>query len=278
MCRRNIGFVLSCLVLLWFPKGAKAGGLSASAVQTQSTSPGGALVATDWGAGTTGVTNPLAFNEFNPKLGSLSSIDVTLTTTFRNDYELVFVNTPNPTTLYVATSQTSNPSVLADPTQRALLTDGPTITLFGPNGTTQIFGAPATRQPVDLVQMTETSGTWSSLLPITNPHYIPPTLSQQSFSLTLTAANAPSLFSDFIGTGKVDLPVTATAFSSFYSSSGNGGGAVLTTANALVTIQYIYAASVPEPSSIIVLGLGICISFLAGSTFRRRAAFAAHRN
>jgi len=148
------------------------------------------------------------------------------------------------------------------------LTDGPTVTLFGPNGTAQIFGAPATTQPVDFVQMTESSGTWSSLLPITNPNFIPPTMTQQSYSRTLTDSNAPSLFSDFIGIGNVDLPVTATAFSSFYSSSGNGGGAVLTKANAVVTIQYVYA-SIPEASSAILLGLGIGISFLA-SRLRRR--------
>jgi len=153
------------------------------------------------------------------------------------------------------------------------LTDGPTITLFGPNGTTQIFGALATRQPVDFVQMTESSGTWDSRFPITNPNFIPPTMTTQSFSLRLTAADAPSLFPDFIGTGTVDLPVAATAFSSFHSNSGNGSGAVITTANAIVTIQYAYSA-VPEPSSIILLGLGIGIIFLASSRLRRRAACA----
>jgi hypothetical protein len=252
---------------------AIAGGLILSPLQTRSTSPAGVLVATDWGAGTTAITDPLAFDQFNRNLGSLTSIDITLTTTIRNDYELIFVKTQIPTTIYVATSQTKDPSVLADPTKRALLTDGPTVTLFGPNGTTQIFGAPATRQPVDLVQMTESSGTWSSLLPITNPNFIPPTMTTQSFSLTLTAADAPSLFPDFIGTGNVDLPVSATAFSSFYSSSGNGGGAVLTKANAVVTIQYAYS-SIPEPSSIILLGLGLGISLLASSRLRRRAACA----
>jgi len=240
-----------------------AGGEILLPLQTQSTSAPGVLVATDWGPGINGVTSPLSFEKFNPNLGSLTAIDITLTATIRNDYELIFVNTPIPTTIDVATSQTSDPSVLADPTKRSMLTDGPTVTLFGPGGTAQIFGAPATRQPVDFVQLTESSGTWSSLLPITSPNFIPPTMAQQSYLRTLTDSNAPSLFSDFIGTGNVDLPVTATAFSSFYSSSGNGGGAVLTNANAIVTLQYLYAA-VPEPSSAIILGLGIGISFLAG--------------
>ncbi len=271
MRRRIVGFELlsvACLLLSHHPA---AGGEVLTPLQTQSTSPPGTLVATDWGVGTTGITNPLTFNQFNPNLGSLTSIDITLTTTIRNDYEMVFVRTPIPTTMYLATTLTTDPSVLADPSMRASLTDGPTVTLFGPNGTTQIFGAPATRQPVDLVQLTESSGTWSSMFAITNPNYIPPTITEQTFSLTLTATDAPSLFSDFIGTGDVNLPVDATAFSSFYSSSGNGGGAVRTMANAAVTIHYAYsAAAIPEPSTAILLGLGIAISLFA-STRRRRA-------
>jgi hypothetical protein len=264
-------FQLFCIASLLLYQHPAAGGEILTPLQTQSTSPSGVLVATDWTTGTTGISNPLSFDQFDSKLGKLSAIDVTLTTTIRNDYVLTFVNTPTPTTIYVATSQTTNPSVLANPTERAALTDGPAVTLFGPNATTQIFGAPATRQPVDLVEMTESSGTWSSLLPITNPHYIAPTMTEQTFSLTLTAANAPALFSEFIGMGHVDLPVAATAFSSFYSTSGNGGGAVLTTANAMVTVQYEYMSSIPEPSSAILLGLGLGISFVANG-LRRRAA------
>jgi hypothetical protein len=273
MRRRIIGFALLGVACSLYSHRPAAGGEVLTPLQTQSTSAPGVMVATDWGVGTTGITNPLTFDQFNPNLGSLTSIDITLTTTIRNDYEMVFVNTPTPTTMYLATTQTTDPSVLANPSERASLTDGPTVTLFGPNGTTQIFGAPATRQPVDLVQLTESSsGTWSSMFAITNPNYIPPTITEQTFSLTLTAADAPSLFSEFIGLGDVNLPVAATAFSSYFSSSGNGGGAVRTTANAAVTIQYSYNAIVtPEPSTAILLGLGISISLFA-STRRRRAA------
>ena len=277
MRRRIVGFELLGVVCLLFSHHSAAGGEILTRLQTQSTSPTGTLVATDWGVGTTGITNPLTFEQFNPNLGSLNSINITLSTTIRNDYEMVFVKTPILTTIDLATSQTTDPSVLADPSKRALLTDGPTVTLFGPNGTTQIFGAPATRQPVDFVQLTESSGTWSSMFAVTDPHFIPPTITQQTFSLTLTATDAPSLFSGFIGMGDVNLPVAATAFSSYYSSSGNGGGAVRTTANAAVTIQYSYSASpsgtsaTPEPSTAILLGLGIGITLFA-SRRRRRSA------
>jgi PEP-CTERM motif len=238
-------------------------GGSVTSAQTKSISPSGGLTATNWSAGTAGINNPLMFNQFDPKLGILTAVDITLTTNIRNDFMLVFVPTPIMTTIEVATTQTTDPSVLNDPAKRALLTDGPGVTLFGPNGAS-VFGASATRQPVDFVQMTESSGTWSSLLSFTDPHFIPPSVTEQSLSRSLTAANASSLFSDFIGTGSIGLPVTATSFSSFYSSSGNGGGAVLTEANATVMIQYEYSpvapqtlGSVPEPTSVLLLGAGI---------------------
>jgi hypothetical protein len=184
-----------------------------------------------------------------------------------------------PTTIYVARSQNSDPNILSNAAERAKLTDGPTITLFGPDGTTQIFGAPATRQPVDFVQRTETSGTWSSLLSSSSPNFIEPTMTQQSFSLSLTQANDPSLFSEFIGTGVVDLPVSATAFSSFFSSSGNGGGAVLTKGNAVVTLSYSYDEGqsvnpppIPEPSSAVLLGLGVGICVIANRWRHRKAS------
>jgi hypothetical protein len=271
MHQRAVVFGVFCLTCLLFAEPTRAGSGYLTPLQTQSTSS--SLVATDWGPGTSGLNNPLTFDQFNPHLGPLTSIELTMTTTVRNDYILSFVPTgmptmPLPTTIFVATSQTSDPSILSDPTKRAMLTDGPTVTLFGPDHTTQLLGPPATRQPVDFVQMTHTSGTWSSLLSVGNPNYIPPTMTQQTLSLTLTAANAPSIFSEFIGTGEVTLPVNAEAFSSFFSSTGNGGGGVLTTANAVVTIQFSY---VPEPSSALLFGLGIGLTLLARRRLGRRA-------
>jgi hypothetical protein len=258
MRQRIITFDVTCLAVLLLSQHSAAGG-QVTPLQTQSTSPPGVLVQTNWGPGTQAINDPLTFNQFNPNLGTLNSVEITLTTTIRNDYILTFVPTPIPTTIYVATSNTSDPSVLDDPAKLAMLTDGPTITLYGSNGISQIFGGPGTRQPVHFVKLTESSGTWSSMLPITDPNFIPPTMTEQTYSRSLTASNAGSVFSEFIGTGTIDLPVTATANSSMYSSSGNGSGGVLTKANAIVSVHYDFSA-IPEPSSAMLLasGIGIC--------------------
>jgi hypothetical protein len=272
MGRTRIAHTLFCLLILSLSqRGAEAGQIL-TPLQTRSIAPQGVLVSTDWGPGTNGITNPLSFDRFDPKLGTLEAVYVTMSTTIRNDYILTFVNTPITTTLYVATSKTPDPSILSDPTKRAKLTDGPTVILNGPDGISQIFGPPATTQPVDFLRMTETSGRWSSLLPINDPNYIAPTMTDQSYSRALDAANAGSLLAGFIGTGMVDLPLTATAYSSFFTDSGNGGGVVLTRATATITIQYLYAA-VPEPSSAILATLGIGMTMLVGllrRSIRRR--------
>ncbi len=275
MSRRTLGIGICCVVTSCLSVQAFGGG-SLTPVQTQSTSPAGVMVSTNWIAGTQGVNDPLVFNKFNPNQGTLTSISITMTTTVRNDYTMTFASTPTTTTIYLATSQTSNPSVLADPSARAMLTDGPTVTLLGPNGVT-LFGAPGTRQPVDFVSMTESKGTYSSLLPISSPNYIAPTVTEQSFQRTLTAADSASLFKQFTGTGTLNLPISTSAFSSFYSSSGNGGGAVFTEASASVSIQYGYLItpqSVPEPSSVVLLALGAGLVFLARRRGRRAASLA----
>ena len=274
MTRRTLTFGISWLALVCLAGEALGGGvLTQVETETQSTAAAGVLVPTNWGPGTTGINDPLVLTKFDSTLGQLTSINITLTTTIRNDYEMIFPATPTPTTIDLATSQTSDPSVLADPAKRALLTDGPSVTLMGPNGST-LFGPGGTRQPVDFVSLTESKGTYSSLLPITSPFYIPPTVTQQTFERTLTSAD--SLFNQFIATGTValDLPITATAYSSFYSSSGNGGGVVLTDASASVSIQFTFLPAVepqtiPEPSSVLLLGLGTGLVFLGMRRCRR---------
>jgi hypothetical protein len=269
MARRTIAFALSFLAFLTLSHHASAGGPVTTPLQTQSIP----MTPTNWGPGTSGIPNPLTFGQFDPSLGTLTAIELTLSTTIHNNYELIFSSTPTPTTLYVATTQTTDPSVLADPSRVQQLTDGPTVTLIGPDGVTPIFGAPGTTLPVDVVSLTESSGTWSSFLPVTDPHFIPPSNANLSFTRTLDASDAASLMAQFIGTGTINMPLTAIAHSSFYSSSGNGGGIVLTSASGTVTLQYQYTpfAVVPEPSGLFLLVLGAGLGLLAAGRVRHTA-------
>jgi len=255
--------LLCCLVVLWLSPHVVEAGQIFTPPQTLSIAPSGVLISTNWGPGTPGMTDPLGFDRFDPTLGTLEAVYVTMTMTIRNDYILQFVNTPIMTTLYVATSKTSDPSILTDPTKLAQLTDGPTVILNGPDGVTQIFDRRATTQPVDFLKLTKSSGTWSSLLDPSDPNYISPTMTEHSFTRVLDASNAGTLPAQFIGNGRVDLSLTAMAFSSFYSDSGNGGGTVLTRANASVTIQYLYSArAIPEPAASVLATIGIGTSFV----------------
>lgn len=270
MSWRAIAFALSLLAIVTLPQHTAAGGQVTTPLQTGSIP----MTPTDWGAGTAGITDPLVFTQFNPSLGTLNAVELTLTTTIRNDFELIFAPTPIPTTLYVATTQTTDPSVLANPTLVQQLTDGPTVTLLGPDGITPLFGAPGATLPVDVVSKTEPSGTYSSFLPVTDPNFIPPSNATLSLTNTLDASNAASMLAQFIGTGTIDMPLTAVADSSFYSSSGNGGGVVLTSASGTVTVQYLYTPAVsitPEPSGLILLGLGAGLGLLAACRTRRAA-------
>jgi hypothetical protein len=266
-----IALALSVLAVLSLSHRAAVGG-SVTPIQTRSIP----MTPTNWGLGTPGIGDRLNFTPFDPSLGTLTGVEITLSLTVRDDFMLVFPSTPTPTTLYLATTQTSDPSVLSDPNRVRQLTDGPRGTITAPDSLTQLFGGSGTTVPVDVVSLTEPSGTWSSMLPVTDPHFIPPSIVTLSLALTLDATRA-SLLREFIGTRTINLPGEAVANSSFYSSSGNGSGLVLTSAGATVTIQYQYnPAAIPEPSGLILLGLGAGLGLLAAGRGRRTALPAAN--
>jgi hypothetical protein len=69
----------------------------------------------------------------------------------------------------------------------------------------------------------------------------------------------------FLATTAVDVPVEpgpfdvralARSFSSFVTLSGNGSGTVTTTASLDLTIEYQAPVTIPEPASLVMLGIG----------------------
>src|SRR5207244_3511899 len=94
-----------------------------------------------------------------------------------------------------------------------------------------------------------------------SPFYLAPATADQTLSIKLTSPDQLKLF---LGSGKVSLPVEASAFSSFVSTSGNGWGKVRTSAAANVKVSYEYHSVVPspqgqlipEPGAVALWGLG----------------------
>jgi hypothetical protein len=225
--------------------------------QEQATSPAGVLVDTDWGPGTHGIADPLSFARFDPHQGTLNALTIAFTEQIRNDF---FLNFTTASTLTLTTN---------DPRHGNLT--GPVVTLFGPDGV-PFFDPSSTAQPPDVRQVTASSGTYSSLLNPTDPHFLAPTATEATLTRTISD---PATLAAFTGSGNVELPVTATAHSSFESSTGNGGGGVLTRARADVTLSYNYTpptpppAAVPEPATVVSLVVGIGM-VLARKVWRKR--------
>src|SRR5690242_13007480 len=108
MSRRTIGLVLSSLAVAALGHRPVTAGQLTTPLQTQSIP----MTPTDWGPATPGLTDPLVFRQFDPSLGTLDAVELTLKTTIHNDFILVFT-THTPTTLDVATTETSNPNILS---------------------------------------------------------------------------------------------------------------------------------------------------------------------
>ena len=190
---------------------------------------GFSFVQTDWGPSNTS-GNPLTFNKFNVPGATLTSVDLTFNWGFQNTITLSF-GTPSTESVHASggiTLAKPNADITVNPVPGNFLF--PTQTFSNVGAATGVAG-----QVISLPTQTFLSG---------NPNYTP----AQHTTLSSASDLAP-----FIGSGTVGFQVVATATSDFTSSSGNGAGTSVTYAEPDLQITYHY---VPEPSSVLLLGLG----------------------
>jgi PEP-CTERM motif len=216
---------------------------SRAASMTTSETLGIPMTQTNWGIGTPGV---LAFKMFDPALGTLNSVQISLDSFMSHDISLTF---PSPSTLTESTV-------------------GSQVVVNDPNGKLLLAGAlPSVSQ-----SRTVSTGPFPQTATI-------PTITQSKTAgpLTLNTPADLALFTATTANETIKLPLVAQSNSQFVSSTGNGSGQIKTVAGANVTVSYNYTPvtrqdpanqNVPEPSTLAIVGLG-CAALLAN---RRRAA------
>jgi len=196
-----------------------------------------ALSLTDW-------TNSVSFTKFNPSLGVLHSMSVTL-------------NNGLSTIISVTNGALSSSSGTAKTTIDFNL-DAGSYNLFG--GGSQANGAPNVDEynsPGYGYSLDPGAGTTSGVLTKTHSY----TGSSITDSTTLDA---------FTGTGSVDLTAWTFTQTDLANSGGNTAESQITEASADYIVTYDFTpAPAPEPSAVAMLGAGLAG---LGMIFRRRSS------
>ena len=220
---------------------------------------------TNWSSSTPSLqgTNPMVFNKFDTSLGTLQSVNLTMSYSITQSTSITF-----------STASTLQVTSGFEKTGSSTL-QGTTIDLSLPNsgGTTTLVQAQA---PVLTYTKTfdpnGTAQTFSTDLPPTSPYYLKPD-NQDSNKITGTVSKTitdPTLLALFAGAGTIELPASATSASMVTNTNGNYGSRVLTYAGITIEISYTYApVVVPEPSSVILMGLGGGLVLLCHRRSRR---------
>lgn len=260
---RALAFVCPALFLTAGTAGAQTGSTTAQTAAIP-------LTQTNWGPTTPALSgvNPLSFTPFDTQGGALvlDSVSMTFHPHLQFNFSMDF-QTPATITVSEISSDGNSPR--------------PTVTLYHPDGSTPILTA---QPPTDPAVMTravtygfndgETMNQhFGSDLPSTSKFYLAPTTVDHTFSVTLTSA---ADLAQFVGTKNILLPVAASAYSEFTSTSGNGAGAITTRAGVDASLVYNYHKKpapefIPEPASMALWTLG-GVGLVVVRRTRRRAA------
>ncbi|MFO0954380.1 MAG: choice-of-anchor E domain-containing protein [Isosphaeraceae bacterium] len=204
---------------------------------------------TDWGPTSSSLSglNPLQLTQFDAskyavggQTAVLKSVDVKLDYQFDNRLALTFVNLSTIT-----------------------VTATGSINLFLPDGTTKLVPTATFANTGSL--RVDPAGMLMKTVYLPNP----PAFTSYTGSQTQTYTDAATL-AMFTGKSTIGLPAVASATSKFTTDSGNGFGSSLTFASVVASLVYHYDL-VPEPSSIVLTGLGVS-GLLGFFRFRSRKA------
>jgi hypothetical protein len=195
---------------------------------------------TDWGPVSHPPITALQFSQFNPSLGTLTGVSISLDYNFSSQ---VTLNAVNASTL---TMVVQGYMVLSLPQN-----DGQIHNIFSPSDTPNFN---------NVVQHTFSGPNSYS--------------STQDFSNTVsTELTSSAVRAQFTGTGTIGLPIGASVpVTNFYTSTSQGHGVATTYASATVTLSYDYIPHIPipEPSSLVLLSLAGGGMLFAAHRRRRR--------
>jgi PEP-CTERM motif len=253
---RRIGFSLLGLVA-----GFWAGQLPTGA-DVISEESGFGFVQTDFAPGiNVGADNPLTFTKFNPGSAGipanavLDSVQLSFNWGFRSQLSASFPFPSDP------------PSSIMINSFGNITLGRPDITITSPSNDPSLFQFPTQTFQNTASFSSSTPGTFPTAPPLSTyfhalpPGYVVPPSDQPEQLVNpgdpLMANITPgsSDFAKFVGPGTVTFDVVATAGFNIPNTSGNATGTALSYAFPDMVLTYVY--TIPEPSSLALLGLGV---------------------